>query len=984
MQGRGVITLFILILCFNTVLGADWWSTNYQYRKQLNITNNAGTTISTGTEVNFTINHASLVTSGKSLASGNDLRIVYWDGGSNTEVARVNEGDWNSNTEIWFKTQASISASATDSGYYVYYDYSSAIAPTPSDIIIDLSGYSIQGYGGTQDGDPSQYEVIEGGRTLRMYGNNWKGIAKSTTIASDTVLEFDFKSNGTQGEIDGMGWTNNIGTLDASALFQVYGTQTWGVQTYHDYSGTSYKTYIIDPAFTGTYSYIVFANDADASQATNLFYKNIKIRTLVSTDPSMSLGDEEAPIVCGDATCDATEDYSTCPSDCCESDCTATNDSTLHYACDTYNSCSILSGCDGQDSGYLYCIDSNTYGSCPATQTDCSDGLYCASGTCGSCSSVCDNTCNGGVTCYITDPDCDVNGTATTACCGNTICEGEANESCNTCSDDCGLCVGVDVCNIASCRGSCGTCKENQCVNNVCVCDYISNCCGNNVCETDESYTTCDTDCGPSSITVDLLEPTSGSTYMRGEEIVIVANVTYEEGVRGVGANVTATTPAGDYTLRYYNTDGTYKANITIPNNASTGTWSIDITAKKGVTGAGSRIVTVSNEYIVTGNTDKATYTKNERILLSGSVTNARGEYVDSDLTININEDTITTQTTNGFYNTSHLTNILDPTGTWDLTITASDEHNNSGTKTINVEVNEPEEGTYYTIDITSPLRGAVKRGWSITITIEVMLGSTPITNALVKAKLPDNSYLELNERGEGIYSSGYTIPFDAPIGEWSFEIIASKNEFVGVASQRMDVDPSDLIVSVISPTRSSYSVGEDMNIVVEATYPNGESVAVPEINITLGGKNITLENQGGGVYSTSYSVSESDEDLSVNIVLTDESNNTGTQEFSISVSGTSLLYYFKAYPYIVWPVIAVGIAGLIMGSLKFIKKENIAGLKNKKKKLTELKKKTQQSYFVEQTISKGRYDELIAKYNSQIDTVKNKMKSMKKEGKKK
>jgi len=715
--------------------------------------------------------------------------------------------------------------------------------------------------------------------------------------------------------------------------------------------------------------------------------------------------------VCGANGCEVGEDYTNCPDDCCDSDCTGAGDSTLHYACDGYNSCSILSDCDSQTTGYLACYNATNTLTCPATLTYCGSGLFCNNGACSDCSSVCDNSCSGtGATCYGTDPDCDVNGTATTACCGNGACEGSAGESCSNCETDCGVCqitLGVcgngiceedynatytedcsscsldcggctgEVCNIATCRGSCGTCKENLCVNNVCVCNYIGGCCGNNICETDESYATCDEDCGPSSITVDLIEPVSGSTYMRGEEIMLVANVTYDEGDRGVGANVTATTPIGEYTLRYYNTDGTYKANITIPNNASTGSWSLDITAVKVITGAASRIVTVSNEYIVTGNTDKATYTKNERILLSGSVTNARGEYVDSDLTININEDILTSQSINGFYNTSHLTNILDPTGTWDLEITASDQYNNSGTKTINIEVNEPEEGTYYNIIISSPAEGVVIRGQIMTITAEVLLGSTAINGASVKFTTPDSSEIDLREISNGKYSSSYTIDKNAPLGEWKLEVIAQKG-LTGIGVVNLVIDPALINIEIKNPTKSTASIGETITVEVEARYPDGSYVELPKINITINNETLELERVSKGIYSNNYVVGEGSDSLNMNLEINDEANNTGVISFDMQVSGISIEHYFRNYWFITYPIIIVSIIGALMGTLRFVKKSSIEAFEDKKKKLILLKKDTQENYFNKKTISKGRYDELMAKYNGQLDTVNNQIKKMK------
>jgi hypothetical protein len=108
-----------------------WWNQSYAIRQKITIT--AGTTaVPTQYSVPVTFNHASLVTGAKSLASGNDVRIVYWNGSGWTELDRLAEDSspWNTTTtKVWFRTQAAISASASDDNYYMYYRNPSAGSP---------------------------------------------------------------------------------------------------------------------------------------------------------------------------------------------------------------------------------------------------------------------------------------------------------------------------------------------------------------------------------------------------------------------------------------------------------------------------------------------------------------------------------------------------------------------------------------------------------------------------------------------------------------------------------------------------------------------------------------------------------------------------------------------------------------------------------------------------------------------------------------
>ncbi|MFQ5922276.1 MAG: LamG-like jellyroll fold domain-containing protein, partial [Anaerolineales bacterium] len=124
--------------------GCAWADPNYQYRAQITVS--AGSSaIPADYPTRFEFDHASLVTATKALASGDDVRIFYWDGSTNTELDRTLFDDgpagaasstWNSaTTTLMFKTVESIKANGLDAGYYLYYGYSSAVSPptnTPS------------------------------------------------------------------------------------------------------------------------------------------------------------------------------------------------------------------------------------------------------------------------------------------------------------------------------------------------------------------------------------------------------------------------------------------------------------------------------------------------------------------------------------------------------------------------------------------------------------------------------------------------------------------------------------------------------------------------------------------------------------------------------------------------------------------------------------------------------------------------------------
>lgn len=107
---------------------------SYVYRRRITVT--AGSAVPAGYSVSILLDHAALAAAGKSLASGNDVRIVYWTGARWVELDRFNFNftttptAWNTTAvRLWFRLQAPIAAGASDNNYYLYYGDLSAGSP---------------------------------------------------------------------------------------------------------------------------------------------------------------------------------------------------------------------------------------------------------------------------------------------------------------------------------------------------------------------------------------------------------------------------------------------------------------------------------------------------------------------------------------------------------------------------------------------------------------------------------------------------------------------------------------------------------------------------------------------------------------------------------------------------------------------------------------------------------------------------------------
>ncbi len=126
---------------------------------------------------------------------------------------------------------------------------------------------------------------LQGGNLLKIWGNSWKNINYNYTVTPNTVLKFDFRANQQQAEINGIGFTLQNG---ARKHFQVFGTQLWGYQDYHNYSGTGFKSYEIPIGtyFQGVITNMFFTADEDTHVGQNVAFRNPILEEASTPSPS--------------------------------------------------------------------------------------------------------------------------------------------------------------------------------------------------------------------------------------------------------------------------------------------------------------------------------------------------------------------------------------------------------------------------------------------------------------------------------------------------------------------------------------------------------------------------------------------------------------------------------------------------------------------------------------------------------------------------
>lgn len=161
-----------------------------------------------------------------------------------------------------------------------------------SAVDIDLSNPI--SYGGNQD---AGYAVsYDEGALLSVNGNAWKAVELPApyTLTAETQLTFSVSVE-SNGEIIGIGLDDQVSRIDSSVMFQIDGSQTWGIQDYRGQSGL--VTIPIGQFLTGTFTHLVFAGDDDAQANQHTFWSNISLDERTPALPVLRLKTDETPLL---------------------------------------------------------------------------------------------------------------------------------------------------------------------------------------------------------------------------------------------------------------------------------------------------------------------------------------------------------------------------------------------------------------------------------------------------------------------------------------------------------------------------------------------------------------------------------------------------------------------------------------------------------------------------------------------------------------
>ena len=370
---------------------------------------------------------------------------------------------------------------------------------------------------------------------------------------------------------------------------------------------------------------------------------------------------------------------------------------------------------------------------------------------------------------------------------------------------------------------------------------------------------------------------------------------------------------------------------------------------------------------------DRGSYQNGQNIHISGTVKGSDGTPVDSGVVTILFENgewskRLSVEISSGAYAVDYLISFGDQDGTWTILASAVDGDGNIGEKSGNTVVSLPSNTIYYTVDFLSPPKDIVQlRGSAVTLSLQVTEAGALLEGATVSYRSPTNDDILLLEGAPGTYSATYTLKWDDPIGDWCVSAEAKKlvgdNMKIGGSYTIVDVQPAVLRLDLLSPSGLELEVGEQAEINVLASYPDGTPVEGATVTLSaLGHGTIVLTGEGDGVYKSGAISFENAGGWLVSLTVADANGNAGSGSYVLNIVPAPLpsgVIYLLA---LVVVVLAIGISAAVL-TRKKIYSGKLETIRAEKKHIVRLQTEAAKKYFKEGSISRETYDSLMQEH---------------------
>ena len=574
--------------------------------------------------------------------------------------------------------------------------------------------------------------------------------------------------------------------------------------------------------------------------------------------------------------------------------------------------------------------------------------------------------------------------------CGDGKC-GTAENSC-TCAMDCSSCEGLV-------PGK--TCFKYACsVTNQCAETVIYNCIGNFICETNEDYGNAPSDCDPTEMTIEVLKPEAGNTFLRGDSVLIKTKVT-SHGRTGAGSDLNI---YGFYGFTTLLNDGKHDdellSDMFFGNSflvSSEDLEGINLIKVKGKFKTAFQDVNipyevkpilesplkVSTEIILGGILDIEGQIQRHGVPLGSLDTNIE---IYSGETLLHSESQTTSET--GNLKVQYHSSLIEPAGNWTVKVKGKDELNNYIEFSQDVTVLAPGTKAFLEISILSKIEPDYKRLGFLDLIVSLKDSKgTAVEGADVSVVMPEGEEVEFVETNSGQYSLSFSLPKSIPLDEQTLLIKATKNNegivYEGTSELKIVITSSDISVDLLSPSRKSFSLGEQMLLKVALSYSDGSSADNADVKVLIAGKVIELNQAEPGIYQTEIVLANDFQGLQeIELQSIDAFGNEGYFTTKVEISGESIFYLIQNNLLTIIVLLVVVVVGVFFLTSNARKMLNTSQLQAKKAETLELISLIQDKYFNKGHITKEEYKKALDEYESTLKDVDEKLSKLTKEKK--
>jgi len=377
------------------------------------------------------------------------------------------------------------------------------------------------------------------------------------------------------------------------------------------------------------------------------------------------------------------------------------------------------------------------------------------------------------------------------------------------------------------------------------------------------------------------------------------------------------------------------------------------------------------DDLTLTLNTDKGNYQNGEEIRIFGDVYGSDGITPVGSGVVTILfscgewSRRLSVEIDDGFYEVYYTISFGDKEGTWEILASAVDGAGNTGETSDTIVVSLP-SNIYYTISFLFPPNTIMlPRGSAVMLSLQVKdMGGALIGGADVSYRSPTNDDVPLLEGAPGTYSATYTLKWDDPTGDWCISAEATTmfggNLKAGGTYTIVDVRPAVLQLDLLSPSERELGIGEQAEIEVRASYPDGTPVEGATVTLSaLGHNNIVLTGEGNGVYKSGAISFENAGGQLISLTVVDADNNHVSGNYVLNIVPAPLPSGVIFLLALVAVVLAIGISAAVL-TRKKIYSNKLETIRAEKKHIARLQTEAAEKYFKEGSISRETYDSLM------------------------